>query len=314
VGGLVGSLLGGLFLVLAVGALLRWRAGMGAREADTLNRLIMDVTMPALLVDVLATRDLELKGTALASSTIALFVSGALGLVVAKLSRANRATQGAALLTGAFCNTGFLGFPLIVAAFKNDATASSTAIVVDTFNTTLLLWTIGIALAQNFGEASNERGLRAHATTTFRAFARPMTAALLTGIGLRAFHVELPPFLASSLSSLGNCTTPLVFLALGMQLDLKAVAANVVVVVAVALVKLVASPLVALGVARGLHVDEPAASAAVLQSAMPSAMASVIVAARTGCDRSVAAGVATLTTLLCIASLPGVAWLLDVTR
>ena len=77
-----------------------------------------------------------------------------------------------------------------------------------------------------------------------------------------------------------------------------------------AIVKLAVSPIVCLVVVRGLDVAEPFASVAVLQSAMPTAMASVIVAAKGGCDRSLAAGVATLTTLLCLISLPAIGWLL----
>ncbi len=311
----IAPLLGGLFLVLAVGALLRWRAGMGAREADTLNRLIIDVTMPALLVHVLSTRDFVWHaGLALLASTVGLVVAGALGFVVARLAGADRRAQGAALLTSAFSNTGFLGFPLILAVFHGDAAASSTALVVDTVDTTLLLWTLGLAVAQNLGDGSRRAGVRGHLMVTLLAFARPITVALALGLLLRGTHVALPGFVDGALASLGACTTPLVFLALGLQLDPKAIRGRVSLVAGVAAIKLAVAPLVALAAVRVLHVAEPAASVAVLEIGMPSAMASVIVAARSGCDRSLAAGVATLATVACVATLPALGWLLDITR
>lgn len=55
----IAPLLGALFLVLAVGVALRAFARMGQAQADALNALIVDVTMPALIISVLSKRDLE---------------------------------------------------------------------------------------------------------------------------------------------------------------------------------------------------------------------------------------------------------------
>lgn len=310
-------LLGGLFLILVVGVLLRTLRGgsgdrMGARDADTLNRLIIDVTMPALLVHVLAARDVVWgAGAALAGTTTALFLSMAAGVVVARLlgGRGDKKTQGSAGLAASFSNTGFLGFPLLLALFPGDEIASSTALLVDTLNTTLLLWTVGLAFGTRMGHGGRFDGRAA-----LGLLARPITLAIVVGLGLRALHVEIPGFVDGALQALGACTSPLVFLALGLQLDVAALEGRVLPVVGVTVVKLVVSPLLCLVVVRLLSLPEPVASVAVLQSAMPSAMASVIVAAQTGCDRTFAAGVATLTSILCLVSLPAVGLLLDATR
>lgn len=309
-------LLGGLFLILVVGVLLRLLRGpdgarMGGRDADTLNRLIIDVTMPALLVHVLAARDLVWgAGAALAGTTTAFFACLALGVVVARLAgEKERKAQGSAGLVASFSNTGFLGFPLLLQLFPGDETASSTALLVDTLNTTLLMWTVGLAFATRMGHGGAFDG-----KTMARMLVRPITLAIALGLGLRAFHVELPGFVDDALAATGACTSPLVFLALGLQLDVGALKGRALPVGAVTLVKLVVAPLLCLLVVRLLSLAEPIASVAVLQSAMPSAMASVIVAAQTGCDRAFAAGVATLSALLCLLSLPAVGLLLDATR
>lgn len=280
---------------------------MGQPQADVLNALIVDVTMPALIIGVLAKRDLVWGASiALVPSTVALLVTGVTALLVTRALGADRKVQGAAVLVASFCNTGFLGFPLLLALFPGDATASSTALLVDTVDTTLLLWTAGLAFAQRMGSGEPFSGRAAG-----RVLLRPLALSIVVGVALRLGHVELPGFVDGALSALGACTGPLVFLSLGLQLDVGALRGRVLPVMVVAALKLALAPLLCLLFVRVLGLQEPIASVVVLQCAMPSAMVSVIIVARAGCDRAFAAGVATVTTLLCLASLPAVGWLLE---
>ena len=121
----IAPLLAGLFIVLAIGVALRAFARMGQAQADTINTIIVDVAMPALIVSVLAKRDLEWStAIALVPATIALFVSGACALLITRALGYGRVVQGSAALVASFCNTGFLGFPLLLALFPGNATAS----------------------------------------------------------------------------------------------------------------------------------------------------------------------------------------------
>ena len=281
-------------------------APMGQAHADVLNTLIVDVTMPALIIGVLVKRDLVWGAAqALLPSTLALLLTGAAAFLCTRALGADRKLQGSAVLMAAFCNTGFLGFPLLLALFPNDATASSTALLVDTVDTTLLLWTVGLAVALRLGS-----GERFTARVAARVLLRPLTLAIVVGLSLRAGHIELPGFVEGALAALASCTSPLVFLSLGLQLDLKALQGRALPVAAVTALKLLLAPLLCLLIVRALRMPEPIASVVVFQCAMPSAMAGVIVAARAGCDRAFAAGAATATTLLCLLTLPAIGWLL----
>jgi predicted permease len=287
---------------------------MGQTQADTLNALIVDVTMPALIVSVLAKRDLEWStALSLVPASIALFASGACALLVMRALGHGRAVQGGAALVASFCNTGFLGFPLLLALYPGNGTASSTALMIDTVCTTLLLWTVGLALAHRFGNGA-AHDARAIAKVLFR----PLTLSIVVGLALRALDVHadvaLPAFVDSALNTLGHCTSPLVFLSLGLQLDVAALRGRVGAVAIASALKLVLAPVLCLVLVRLLSLSEPVASVTVLQCAMPTAMASVIVVARGGCDRAFAAGVATVTTVLCVATLPAMGWLLDLWR
>lgn len=304
---MVSGLLFTLVVALALGALLR-RLGRLPREASaTLNRLILDVTLPALVVGVLsdAVLDRAIVG-ALFATLAAQLVGLALGIGVARAFGLSRAAQGAAGLTAAFANTGFLGVPVAIALYGGRGVGPSTAILVDSFNTTVLLWTSGLMFARRMATDAPA----GRAPSMLGALATPLTAAVLLGLVLNLLHVAPTPMVREALDRLGAATTALVFLSLGLSLELGALRGRVPALVGVSVTKLVLAPLVALVAVRGLGLHGPIAQVAILQAAMPTAMLSAILAAESGCDGAFAAGVAVLTTLGATASLPFVISLL----
>ena len=294
-------LLLGLFAILGVGHVLRRTGRLTVAGIDVVQGLIIDVTMPALIVSILAQSPIDLGvGRALVATTTALVVCIAVGVAIARAFRLPRPTQGAAGMTAGFCNTGFLGVPVVVALFGKGGSPASTAIVIDAVNTTLMMWTFGVAFAQRFGgDAGPLDGAALRRLAT-----RPMTLALAFGLGLQALDLGWPAPVLAVFDTVGRATTPLVFLSLGASLDLHAVRGNVAPMLAVVATKVLVAPAVALGVIALLGEHGPAGQVAVVQSAMPTALASVIVCQRNGCDGAFAAGVAVLATLATVATLP----------
>lgn len=295
-------LLGKLFVVLALGAFLRvrLRQDASARAATRVNRVVVDAAMPLLLLLVLWRARLDLRvAEVLFATTIGQGVTCALALLLARALALPRPAQGAAAMTTTFSNTGFLGFPVLIALFGADAQATSTAVIVDAFSTTVLLWSAGVLLAARFGSGRpfSARGL-------VRALVRPLTAAVTLGFALSFAGVPPPGLPGAVIDGLGALVSAMVFLSLGLSLDLRAVRARALPLLAMASLKLVVMPAVVLGVVMLLDVHPIVTAAAVLQCAMPSAMVSVIIAADEGCDRAFAAGVAALSTLLCVVTLP----------
>ncbi len=306
----LGPLLGGFSLVLALGVVLGRVRGLGAREADVLNGLVVDVTMPALLFVVLA-RDGMAWGAArvLPFAAITLLAALATGAALARAFGLDRRAIGSAGLVASFSNTGFLGVPLLLMLFPGNAEASSAAMLIDVVITTLLLWTLGLAFAERLG-----RGAAFDVKAARRIFLKPMILAALLGALVHAAHLPIPPFVLGALDGLGRTTTYLVFLSLGLSLDVRALSGRVAPALAICAVKLLFAPAVALLCVRVFSVPEPLGTVTVLQSAMPSALVSVVVAARAECDRPLAAAVCAVASLASMATLPAVAWALEATR
>ncbi|WP_437311828.1 AEC family transporter [Sorangium sp. So ce388] len=298
-GDLISQLLA-LFAVLGVGVLLRALGRSGQADAAVLNRLVIDVTTPALIISVLRRSGIGHGAWgAVAASTTALFACALAGVAVARALGLPRAAQGAAGLVGSFSNTGFLGVPVVLALYGQAGGAAGTAILVDSIVTTLMLWTFGVALAARMGAGGD-----ADARGLLRVLLHPNVLSIAAGLALHALPIPLPAWVERALDALGSATPTLVFLALGLSLDLRSLRGRVRPLVAVAAVKLLLAPAVALGAALALRLERPTSEVAVLQSAMPTSMVSVIIAARYGCDGQFAAATAVVTTLGALASLP----------
>jgi predicted permease len=291
-----------LFAVLGVGVVLRATGRAGQADAAVLNRLIIDVTMPALVVVVL--RRSGIGGDAwgaTAASLAALFACAFAGIGVARALGLPRPGQGTAGLVGSFSNTGFLGVPLVLALYGDAGGAAGTAIVIDTIVTMVMLWTFGVALAARMGAGGDGDVARPNLLALLK---QPAMPAIAVGLGLHALGVPLPAWIARALEALGSTTPTLVFLALGLTLDLRSLRGRTWPIAAVAALKLLVAPAIALAAALALGLRRPAAEVAVLQSAMPTSMVSVIIAARYGCDGQLAAAIAVVTTLGALVTLP----------
>ncbi|KYF85742.1 hypothetical protein BE18_13025, partial [Sorangium cellulosum] len=214
-GDLISQLLA-LFAVLGVGVLLRALGRGGQADAAVLNRLVVDVTTPALIVSVLRRSGIGHGAWgAVAASTIALFACALAGVAVARALGLPRATQGAAGLVGSFSNTGFLGVPVVLTLYGRAGDAAGTAILVDSIVTMLMLWTFGVALAARMGAGGD-----VDARSLLRVILHPNVLSIAVGLALYALPIPLPTWVERALDALGSATPTLVFLALGLSLDL----------------------------------------------------------------------------------------------
>lgn len=287
----------GFLALMLVG---RWlarggRLGVDADAASTLlTALVIDVTLPALTLDVLLERPLTARLLWVLAPTTAAFVAslGAAALAGRAL-RVSPGAQAAMYLCAGYANTGFLGVPLTQSLFPRDPSAVQSALLVDTVNTTVSLWTIGVALASRSGAGTSREALGSRMLEIAR---KPATLSVLVGVVLNLAGVRAPHALHVVLERAGSATGALVFLAVGMRLDVGAIRAQWRPLAPVVLIKLGLAPLVALVTCRALGMHGAVATVAVAQSAMPTAMMSAVLARVYRCD-DVLASAAVLATL-----------------
>lgn len=297
-----------LFGLVAVGQLLRLTGALPPTAPDTLARVILQVTMPALIVVILADARFEpALIPAVLACTIALFSALALGVLWMRARGASRPTQGAAGVVSAFANTAFLGVPFVLAVHPGSRGAATAAVIIDTVDTTILLLTFGVAFAGAMAKPSSpvKSPLAPRLRHALGSLLRqPMIVAVLLGLALAVSGVVLPAALARPLTQVGQTTAVLAFLTIGLGLDLRSLRGQSVPLAGIAAIKLLIAPAIACLVLLALDVRGDVARTAVLQAAMPTAVVSAIIATNAGCDGQLAAAASVVTTLLSLATLP----------
>lgn len=201
--------MGTLFLLMATGFLCN-KAGLLKPEANKmLSRLIINVSMSAMIVDSIVNTDINLSPSAaaeLAGSAAAYYgVLFLLSLLFSKTVARNRPDSGVYQFMVLFGNIGFLGFPLISSLFGEGALFYA-AIYNIPFN--VLVYTYGVVLISGKRDADSLKKTL-HSAPVISAVA---------ALTLLVLGVRLPAFLSDAVGSLGAMTVPGAMLVVGSSL------------------------------------------------------------------------------------------------
>ena len=255
-----------VFAIAGAGFLLARFAGV---QVHGVSRLTLHVLAPALVFNVLVTSTLD----AAQSSRMALFylLVAMSAAVMARLAaiplRLDRRALSAFMLVVVCSNSGNYGLPVALLAFGREALAFASVYFVCS---AIFSYTGGVLLA-----ASGKRSARDAVAGLFRvpAFYGAM-AALLT----MSLDVAVPAIVMRPVGMLSDAALPLMILVLGMQIERATMPARPVVVAAAVAVSLVLTPLAAIGWAHLVGLKGAAFQAGVLQSSMPTAVMTTILA------------------------------------
>jgi predicted permease len=255
-----------VFAIAGAGFLLARFAGV---QVHGVSRLTFHVLAPALVFNVLVTSTLD----AAQSSRMALFyllvaVSAALMARLAAIPlRLDRRTLSAFMLVVVCSNSGNYGLPVALLAFGREALAFASVYFVCS---AIFSYTGGVLLA-----ASGKRTLRAALQGLVRvpAFYGAMAALLTMSVGITVPEIVMRP-----VGMLSDAALPLMILVLGMQIERATMPERPIVVAAAVVVSLILTPLAAIGWAHVVGLRGAALQAGVLQSSMPTAVMTTILA------------------------------------
>lgn len=297
-----------LFGLIVIGYIAKRIRLLHVTDAQVLNRLVVQVTLPAFLFAAVATHTLEPVYVKL---PFALWAGQAVALGVTWLytrwMKLPRAKAGSMMLVSTFGNTGFLGYPLTMALMPNQLPA---AVILDQFGMTLWLFPGALILAAFYGRQGDDpkSGLA-------KLLKAPFFIALMAGILVRIVmaHVHISPGTITLAGGLGmktvtlaaSATIPVVLIAIGLTLRPGEVGSEVRQVMFAGAVKLAIVPVVAWAVARWvLRLRGDLVSVVVLEAAMPTAAVSTVFAAQLEMDGPFAVAAFFVLTLASSVTLP----------
>ncbi|MEW5868174.1 MAG: AEC family transporter [Chloroflexota bacterium] len=274
-----------ILLIAAIGFLLLRYARLDIRS---LSSLTLNVLIPCLIFDALVTSQVSAaefaRNAAFAACTV--LASGLAAWLCAQLLHLERALASAFILVVMFANVGNYGLPLNLFAFGQPALPYATIFVV--VNLTLA-YTLGIFIASR-GQASVQRSL-------LSVLKAPAVYAVLAAGLVLWLDIQVWEPLNRSISLLSDAAVPAQILVLGMQLGVARIERPLPLSAAAAL-RLLLSPLLALGFALLFSLRGVAFQAGLLQAATPTAVIAAILAVEYQAEPDFATSVVFLSTLI----------------
>jgi malonate transporter len=286
-----------VFLLIALGWLLRARGFPGAAFWPAAERLVYFVLFPALLL--LTTATSELAGFGLlplaAALVLALLATGLLALALRPWLAVDHAAltsvfQGA-IRTNTYVGLGAAG------ALYGAAGLEVLGIVILVVVTTVNLLSVVVLL--HYGRRPAERG------ELLASVARnPLILACLLGFLLNAAGVDLEGVPHDTLAVLGQASLTLGLLCVGAGLELAHLGRARLAAGATCVLKLLLMPAATALACRLLGIQGVTAAVAVLFTAGPISASSYVLARQLGGDAPLIAGLITLTTIAAALTMP----------
>lgn len=239
-----------LILIVAVGILLRRFRVLSTGDAATIRKIVFNVSLPALTFISLYSNLIPMKALWLIPGVIAI---QAIGYLIFRLVPARHRET---VFSGFLGNTGFMGYPVVQA----------------------ILGPAALPLAVIYEQTHSFVVFSTWIHKNLRSFINPPLVAMLLALLLKP--VALPQFVTDACKLVGNSTSPLAMLFVGLNVEMEFTWRSLL----PAGIKLVLVPAMALALTLVLPVTGDIRSAFIIQSAMPTMVASVVYGAEIGLD------------------------------
>lgn len=238
-------------------------------DSRTIGRMVFYIFSPLLVFNLMVTSRLNLQQalTTVGYTAAVIAVMGTIAFILGKIFKLQRAHLLAVILTVAFGNTGNYGLPLVKFAFGDEALAVASIFYV---TTTILFNTVGVVIA-SLGHLDLKSAI-------LGVFKLPILYAVTVALLLKGFGVQVPLPLARTIEIAANGAIPAMIILLGLELtriewshSLRATGLGVA-------IKLLIGPVIGLLLAGAFGLQGHTRQGSVIESAMPAAVATTVVA------------------------------------
>jgi predicted permease len=258
-------------------------------DARTVGRLVFYFFSPVLVFNLIIHSQLpfdEMLKTA-GYATAVMIACGLVALLGGLALHLERRVLIAVILVGMFGNNGNFGLPLISFAFGPAALAHSSIYFI---TSAVIVNSIGVLIA-SLGHTDIQRAL-------LGLLKVPLIYALIAALIVIRFDLTLPVPLERSVSLVAGAGVPMMLVLLGLELQKAQWTRNLRGLTLGTSVRLLAGPVIGLFLASVFGMTGPARQGSVLESAMPSAVMSTVLATEYNLDSSLVTGTILVTTLL----------------
>ena len=289
--------------MILVGFVIGEKGWFDDKSRGLLAKLVTQVALPCYMLYTITQRftaaDLLKMLPALRFPALSMVILLGIATGVARIFAVRQDRRGLFISMFFNSNTIFVGLPINQALFGD---ASIPYVLIYYMCNTTFFWTLGTYLIQRDGEGEAQFDIR---TSLKKVFSPPLMGFLL-GLVLVILHIKLPAFLASDLQYLGNLTTPLSMIFIGLSVSHVGVKQLVLGKdqLLILLGRFLVAPLLMASIVYWMPLPNLMKQVFIIQSAMPVMTNAPVVARLYGADSNYAAVMVTETTLATMVVIP----------
>ena len=289
--------------MILVGFVIGEKGWFDDKSRGLIAKLVTQVALPCYMLYTITQRftaaDLLKMLPALRFPALSMVVLLGIATGVARIFTVKQDRRGLFISMFFNSNTIFVGLPINQALFGD---ASIPYVLIYYMCNTTFFWTLGTYLIQRDGEGEAQFDLK---TSLKKVFSPPLMGFLL-GLVLVMLQIKLPAFLASDLQYLGNLTTPLSMIFIGLSVSHVGVKQLILGKdqLLILLGRFLVAPLLMATIVYWVPLPSLMKQVFIIQSAMPVMTNAPVVARLYGADSDYAAVMVTETTLATMVVIP----------
>ena len=289
--------------MILVGFVIGEKGWFDDKSRGLVAKLVTQVALPCYMLYTITQRftaaDLLKMLPALRFPALSMVILLGIATGVARIFAVRQDRRGLFISMFFNSNTIFVGLPINQALFGD---ASIPYVLIYYMCNTTFFWTLGTYLIQRDGEGEAQFDLK---TSLKKVFSPPLMGFLL-GLVMVMLQIKLPAFLASDLQYLGNLTTPLSMIFIGLSVSHVGVKQLVLgkEQLLILLGRFLVAPLLMATIVYWVPLPSLMKQVFIIQSAMPVMTNAPVVARLYGADSDYAAVMVTETTLATMVVIP----------
>ncbi len=199
---------------LLAGFLLKYFGIAGKGSNESVNNIIIYITLPALTLLYIPQIDIQSEHIL---PGILVWVVVLIAIVVfnllEKIFKWDKKTTGTLILTGGLANTSFIGFPVLMALFGEEGL--KIGVIIDQAGSFLVLSTLGIIVASVYSSG------KVSPANIFKDILKyPSFFAFVLSVILLIFQIDYSPEISGLLKKIGSPTMFLALISVGMQIEI----------------------------------------------------------------------------------------------
>lgn len=294
-----------MFAIILLAVLLK-KLGVLSKDDDLLfSRIVLQITLPALIFSSLATQHFNSKYLVMAGIMAAIEIGILLlAWLIATVLKFEKGEKGALMLVSAFGMTSLLGYPIIQQVFPGNALAMEEAVVTSEFGVGILLFVLGPLIAMYYGKSKVEDEVILKSLIKF--LVSPIFISLVLGLcfSFIPIHADNQVFKTffHFFRLIGNANLLMVALTIGLILEFKQIKNIFLFVAIAALLKLAVKPLFSVWLTNNDHFTIMMREIVFIETALPSAVLAAVFAKHYNCRPELVSMAIMVTLVLSVAS------------